>query len=339
MRRLIGVLLMGALASALCCSVSRASTLGEQLAQRVFHEVSGASTESFLAERAFHVDLSAGMPAVANVPEVSLPALADRLFAFPSFAVPAPKTVAYVAPAESVTQRSIVDSPTPIPVVATYEDIEPVAVSAPTSHRYDLLQVDASRAASSLLTFSNGSLQGANVVVPAHLGKLQFSTYAQTAQAQGSSLSQSADRAVGAGALVSVRAGQRNVGLNLSSSFEQANFNAPTYTTSVDAPNFIPAYADVSKSTLSAGVTVPIARQWTGSFQVDSQHLLGGYGMPGLANLDANNTIYGARVTFHLPKSASAISFSAQQFHFQDNLVPTNAYVQNSANVDFTIKF
>ncbi|HVA29104.1 MAG TPA: hypothetical protein VNF68_13055, partial [Candidatus Baltobacteraceae bacterium] len=77
----------------------------------------------------------------------------------------------------------------------------------------------------------------------------------------------------------------------------------------------------------------------TGTFQVDSQHLLGGYGMPGLGNLDANNTVYGARVTFQLPKSASAISLSAQQLHYQDNIVPANAFVQTSANVDFTIKF
>lgn len=349
MRRLIGVLLVGALACALCCSVSVASAptlavpsldLGAQLGQRVFHEASGVSNESFMRERAFHVDLSAAsLPALADVPDVSLPVLADRLFAIPSFSAQGVKAAAYVAPAESVTERSIVDSPTPIPVVASYEDIAPVTVTAPTSHRYELLQVDASRSASSLLTFSNGSLQGADVVVPAHLGRVQFSTYAATAQSDASILSQGADRAVGAGATLNLRAGHRNLGVNVSSSFEQANFNTPTYTTNVDTPMFIPSYADVSKSTLSAGVTVPIARQWTGSFQVDSQHLLGGYGMPGLSNLDANNTIYGARVTFQLPKSSSAISLSAKQFHFQDNLVPTNAFVQTTANVDFTIKF
>ena len=66
--------------------------------------------------------------------------------------------------------------------------------------------------------------------------------------------------------------------------------------------------------------------------------MLGGYA-PGVTGLDANNTIYGAQLTYNLPKSASAISFSASQYHFQDNLVPANALTQTSANVNFTIKF
>ena len=102
---------------------------------------------------------------------------------------------------------------------------------------------------------------------------------------------------------------------------------------------FVPAYADVSAHTLSTGVTVPVTRSLTANLQFDTQHLLGTYGQPGMSNLDANNTIYGAQLTYKIPRWSSAISFSASQYHFQDNLVPSNALTQTNANVNFTIKF
>jgi hypothetical protein len=148
-----------------------------------------------------------------------------------------------------------------------------------------------------------------------------------------------------------VRAGRRNLGVDLSSQLEHVTLNAPQFSASNgnaaptvglagdNLPVFVPAYADVSAHTLSTGLTVPVSRSLTANLQYDTQHLMGAYGVPGASNLDANNTIYGAQLTFQLPRSASAISFSAHQYHFQDNLVPSNAVTQTNANLNFIVKF
>jgi len=139
---------------------------------------------------------------------------------------------------------------------------------------------------------------------------------------------------------VNVRAGKHNFGLDFSSDIEHLSLNTPTFNVNdSDAQLFAPSFADVSRRTLGTALTVPLSRRLTGSLQFDTEHLLGGYGAPGLENLDANNTVLGARLTYQLPKSSSAISFSAKQFRYQDNLIPTNTFVQTSANVDFTVKF
>ncbi len=337
MRRLIGVLTVGVLAAALCSGISRAYApslaiptfdLGAQLALRVFGETAAPSTESFLPERAFQVDLSAFVRQRSGLAP-SIPTPAARAFTIPS--LPSPSFIkaaspGYVEAAGNAARSALLESPAPIPVVGDYQGQRLTPIPAAS--------------AAALLTFSgNLAQEGAALSVPGRLGRVRFSTHAETAQAQALDASV-ADRALGAGATLDVRAGRRNLGVNLSSTFEQVTFNAsPTLSATDTLPAFVPSYADVSKRTLSAGLTVPISRRLTGTFQVDSQHLLGGYGMPGLGNLDANNTVYGARVTFQLPKSASAISLSAQRLHYQDNIVPANAFVQTSANVDFTIKF
>ena len=336
MRRLIGVLTAGVLVGALSFGVSRAAVptlaiptfdLGAQLAQRVFDEATAPVTESFLRQQAFHVDLRAFARQPAGL-ATAMPELTARAFVIPSLPSAFAKAAApaYVEVPRTAARSAFVESPAPIPVVGDYQGQRLTPIPA------------ASDAA--LLTFS-GILpqQGAVLSAPGRLGRVRFSTHAETAQAQAPDAS-IADRALGAGATLDVRAGRRDLGVNLSSTFEQVTFNAsPTLSATDPLPAFVPSYADVSKRTLSAGLTVPISQRLTGSLQVDSQHLLGGYGMPGLGNLDANNTVYGARVTFQLPKSASAISLSAQQLHYQDNIIPTNAFVQTRANVDFTVKF
>ncbi len=157
------------------------------------------------------------------------------------------------------------------------------------------------------------------------------------------------DTAYGGGATFDARIGKQQLGLDLSSHTEHVTLNQPVFDSSSlsgqsnfelsnNLPVFVPAYADINKQTLSAGVAVPVSRRLTASVQVDAQHLIGGYGTPGLTNLDANNMIYGARLTYQL-KGTSAISFSANQFHYQDNLIPLNAFNQTSANLNFTVKF
>jgi hypothetical protein len=107
----------------------------------------------------------------------------------------------------------------------------------------------------------------------------------------------------------------------------------------------VPQYADVNRQTLSAGLAVPVVRNLTAGVQYDTQHLFGGYaltgnGLAGLSTLDARNDIYGAQLTFQLPHSDSeAISLSAKQYRYQDDIIPSNAFTETSAGLNFTVKF
>lgn len=189
----------------------------------------------------------------------------------------------------------------------------------------------------------------AAVSVPMRLGHVRFETHAMAGQVQSNALALR-DRSLGEGATFRARLGRQHFGLDLSSQIERLQLNAPSfnassfdtatnYGTSADhLPLFVPAYADVTKHTFSAGVAVPVSPKLTATVRLDSQHLLGGYGAPGLANLDANNTVYGARVTYKL-KGPAAISLSAKHYHFQNNLIPSNAFNQTSATLNLTVKF
>jgi hypothetical protein len=187
----------------------------------------------------------------------------------------------------------------------------------------------------------------ADVSVPMRLGHVHLETHADAGEARSDSIAFK-DTAYGGGATFDARIGKQKLGLDLSGHSEHVTLNEPVFDSaslggsnfelSNNLPVFVPAYADISKQTLSAGVAVPVSRRLTASVQVDAQHLFGGYGAPGLTNLDANNMNYGARLTYQL-KGSSAISLSANQFHFQDNLIPLNAYSQTSANLNFTVKF
>lgn len=194
---------------------------------------------------------------------------------------------------------------------------------------------------------------GANVSLPVavDVGKVHLRGHVEGAQAQATSLALQT-RSMGAGADATIHALQRDVHVNVGSSYEHLTRNdaLPLASNGFDststlqlAPNGlvpIPAYADLSKRTVSAGVAVPITRNVTVGAQYDQQRLLGGYGVQGAANVDARNDIYGGNVTFRLPSNPSAsISLSAKQYRFQDNLVPANAFTQTRADLNFTVKF
>ncbi len=189
----------------------------------------------------------------------------------------------------------------------------------------------------------------ASYSVPMRVGHVHFQTHATAGQAESKSLALR-DQSVGEGATFNARLGKGHLGLDVSNQVEHLQLNQPNFVASSfdstanvglngdNVPVFVPAYADVTKHTFSAGVAVPVSKRVTAALQVDSQHLLGGYGAPGLQNLDANNTIYGARVTYRF-KGNEALSLSARQSLFQNNLIPSNAFKQTSATLNLTVKF
>lgn len=160
------------------------------------------------------------------------------------------------------------------------------------------------------------------------------------------------DTSYGAGANFDVRAGKRSLNVNLSSGYEHlmrndadvfsvapldssASWQLPGSGTSLAVPN----YADLNRLSLGAGVSVPVVRGLTVNFNYDAQRLYGGYGLPGLMNLDAVNNSYGGKLTFNIPQTSSALSIGAYQDRLQDNILPNNGYTQTREDVNFTVKF
>jgi hypothetical protein len=153
-----------------------------------------------------------------------------------------------------------------------------------------------------------------------------------------------------AGADLDVRAGHRNLNFAVSSDYERLmrddTSNAAAFSPASswqlpggDTPLLVPGYADMSRVSLGAALAVPVVNNLTLNLNVASDRMLGGYGLPGVNNLDATDNSYGGRLTFAIPHSASSLSISAQQLHYQDNLMPSDTFTQTRENVNFTVKF
>jgi hypothetical protein len=158
------------------------------------------------------------------------------------------------------------------------------------------------------------------------------------------------DGGYGAGADLNVRALHRNLNFAVSSDYERLMRDDPSSSASFspstnwqlpggDVPLVVPNYADMSRVSLGAALAVPVVNNLTLNLNVASDRMLGAYGLPGVNNLDATDNSYGGRLTFAIPHSASSLSISAQQLHYQDNLMPSDTFTQTRENVNFTVKF
>lgn len=159
------------------------------------------------------------------------------------------------------------------------------------------------------------------------------------------------DTAYNAGADFDVKAGRRDVRLNLSSGYEHlARTDANNFTGSTldsetwhlpqaGAPFVVPNYANLNRLSVGAGVAVPVVHGLTLDLNYDAQHLYGGYGLPGLVNLDTISNTYGGKLSFDIPKTSGTLSISAYQDRFADGLLPINGTTQTREDVNFTVKF
>jgi len=191
---------------------------------------------------------------------------------------------------------------------------------------------------------------GSAALAPAavHLGPVQFTTRLESASLAAPSLSMN-DNAYGAGANFNVRAGARNLNVDLSSNYERLTRNDASGSSAVgtsswqlpdaSAPLLVPNYADMSKVSVGAAVAVPVVSGLTLNLNYAADRMFGGYGMPGLSNLDATDNAYGGQLTFQIPHSSSTLSISAHQLRYQDNLIPANTSTQTREDVNFTVKF
>ncbi|HYL26568.1 MAG TPA: hypothetical protein VEW74_01970 [Candidatus Nitrosotalea sp.] len=158
------------------------------------------------------------------------------------------------------------------------------------------------------------------------------------------------DASYNAGANFDVRAGKRTVNLNLSSGYEHVGNDTGTLSLGTTdsfsswqlpggAPLVIPSASDLNRLSLGAGFSVPVTRGLTLNLNYDAQRLYGGYGLPGLVNLDAVDNSYGGKLTFNIPRISSSLSISAYQDRFQDSIMPLNGYNATREDVNFTVKF
>ncbi|HTX59577.1 MAG TPA: hypothetical protein VMH02_07825, partial [Verrucomicrobiae bacterium] len=107
----------------------------------------------------------------------------------------------------------------------------------------------------------------------------------------------------GAGATFDLRAGGRQLGVDVDSSYEHLMRDDTTAYSSTpldeswqiggDNTPAVPNYADVSKLAVGANLAVPVTHTLTLNLNYNAQRLLGAYGLPGLVNLNAIDNSYG----------------------------------------------
>jgi hypothetical protein len=191
---------------------------------------------------------------------------------------------------------------------------------------------------------------GDNAPALDRVGAVQFESKVEGTTSQTPQLSLN-DNSYAAGTNFLVRAGKRDLNLNLSGQYENvarndsSSFSATTLNSAsawqlpgADLP-LVSNRADLNRFSVGAGLAVPLVRGLTLNLNASTQRLFGGYGLPGLVNLDQVNNQYGGRLTFDIPDSSKTLSISAYQQHFTDNILPLNGSTQLREDVNFTVKF
>ncbi|MBV9264430.1 MAG: hypothetical protein JO324_08915 [Candidatus Eremiobacteraeota bacterium] len=370
--RPVAVVLGGALVAALCCGTGAAQAipalaradLGSQLMLRLFGETGDAraSLEAAFGSRVSESPLRAvalqvrtdsdsnGAPdfAVASAGASTAltsgdAGLADLLHdsAAPAFVGPVHLTL---PSALARTPRALVPDSL---LTATYQPIAPAPDISPAPGTLAFGEVTQGLAALRGIAASPSLF-----ATPAlRVGNVRFEANVNGGSSEQPQLSLS-DTTYGAAANFNVRAGSRDLSVNLGTNYEhvgrtdQNGFSAATLNPAswqlpnANAPLAIANYANLSRTSVGAGLAVPLVRGVTLNLNYDTGHLFGGYGLPGLTNLDAVNDSYGGRLTFDIPGSSSkSLSISAYQDRFSGTGVPVGGSTQLREDVNFTVKF
>ncbi|MDQ6929256.1 MAG: hypothetical protein M3126_01140 [Candidatus Eremiobacteraeota bacterium] len=167
------------------------------------------------------------------------------------------------------------------------------------------------------------------------------------------------DDRISAGTTFDVRALGRPIALNLGGSYEHILRNDATassyvpYDPQAQGPDpgqilaappglgpaaFNPNVVDVTRRSLNAAAAVPLARNLRLNLQYNTQFYTGSYSALG-QNIDGRKDFYLGNLTYAIPRTSSAITFSAKQFRYRDSLLPTANLTQNRADLNFTVKF
>lgn len=362
MRRVIGVVATAALGAVLCFAVASPAELAPasgrtDLASQLMLRLFGETSDSRASFAAAHGDLNSESPLRELALQVpaggAKPGFTAGDAAFPEDRLalndlPAAEISDVAGAAAFGTSTSVVRfSPSMLPQAG--DD-----VIAPTTHFTAAYQAPTEPAVSpdpGTLAFAPPDTQKAPdfLTSSAQVGSVKFEGQGSTLQTPQLSLG---DTSADAGANFDVRAGKRSLGVNLSSEYEHVGrSDASGFTVSPldsasswqlpgagGAPLLVPSYANLNRLSLGAGLSVPVVHGLTLNLNYDAQHLYGGYGLPGLVNLDTINNTYGGKLTFNIPQISSSLSIGAYQDRFQDNL-SLNGASQTREDVNFTVKF
>ncbi len=378
MSRVVGVVASAALALVFAMTAARATSLpfgvqpdlGSQLMLRLFGETSDANasfaaahgdrtSESPLRELALQIRPADGTPSAAfviasasaydearalrnlsaGVTDLAQAATAGLLHNDIRFSPPSSGGDSPVALAPSSTLLQATYQPVaPAPIISP----EPGALAFAPPAKGSVGLADNLPSSRHSTVLNPGTLQ---------LGGVQFEGHVAGASTETPQLSLR-DNSYDAGANFNVRAGKRNLDVTLSSGYEQVarndsnSFSSSTLDSTsswqlpgADAPLVVPNYANLNRLSVGAGVAVPVLHGLTLNVNYGAQHFYGGYGLPGLVNLDTVDSTYGGRLTFQLPDTSSTLSISAYQDRFLDGALPVTGSTQTREDVNFTVKF
>ncbi|HVR47745.1 MAG TPA: hypothetical protein VMT95_14030 [Candidatus Binatia bacterium] len=354
-----------ALAVVLCSSAARAALvsfappapdLGSQLMLRVFGETSDSRaafsaqsgdrvSESPLRDLALQISTPAQPTSFSGeLAATSLPSngtqtaaltdagLSDLAGALDSGLVRGVRFAPPSQPREDIVRLA------PAPVTAAYEPVPPLPNISPGPGTV------------AFYSSSAAAVQPAAFAPQARVGPVLFQGHAGGSSTETPSLSLR-DNSSAAGANFLLRAGKRDINFNLTTQYEHLfrndsnsfsaalNPTSPWQLPNADAPLAIPNFSNLNRVSVGAGVDVPVFRGLTLNLNYGIQHLYGGYGLPGLMNLDAINNSYGGKLTFDIPDASKTLSISAYQEHFSDSVLPINGSTQTHEDVNFTVKF
>ncbi len=362
--RVGGMMASAALAVVLCLTAARAELislspstpdLGSQLMLRVFGETSD-SRAAFSAESGNRVsesplrDLALQLSPPEQPPSFATELAATSLLRSSAGSIPMTGSglsdlagafdsglvsdVRFAPPAQS--REDVVRL---APLTAAYQPVPPLPSISPGP---GTLAFDSSSAAA--------VQPAAFAPAAAQVGNVQFLGHAEGSSIETPGLALH-DNSSTAGANFLVRAGKRDLNFDVTTQYEHLirndsnSFTAAPNATSqwqlpnADAPLAIPSYSDLNRVSLGAGVNVPVFRGLTLNLNYGIEHLYGGYGLPGLMNLDTMNNSYGGKLTFDIPDASKTLSISAYQDRFSDSVLPLNGSTQTHEDVNFTVKF
>jgi hypothetical protein len=359
LRRVVEVVAAAALVLALSFALASAAELparaatpdiASQVMMRLFGETSDASA-SFAASRGDRASesplrgLALAPQSTAATPFASAGGVAvtqDRLTLHDLYET---GTGARFSTASPLRDDFVSLMPSSALFTAPYQPVAPAPSISPAPGTLAFAPVTAPAADG-----SQAATHAAFVPSPAQVGPVRFEGHTDAATSSQTPQLDLNDASYGAGANFQVRAGKRNLSVNLSSEYDQIGsggataFSASTLGASpwqlpAGAPLVLPNDAGLNRLSLGAGLAVPVVRGVTLNLNYAAQRLYNGYGMPGLLNLDTLNNTYGGRLTFNLPSTSSSLSISAYQDRFQDSLLPINGSTQTREDVNFTVKF
>ncbi len=361
MRRVVGIVAAAALASALSFSVASAADLstatgsldiGSALMLSLFGETSDASA-SFAAAQGDRTsespfrDLALAIRSSQPVPDFATAAAAfsqDRIALTDLYST---RNSVRFTPSTTPRDDVVALMPSSALFTAAYQPVDPTPSISPGPGTLAFAPAAPSAPSDSLALDEHA----ATMLAPAkpQIGPVRFESHSDTSASVTTPKLDLANSTYGAGANFDVRAGKRNVSVNLSSEYDTINagggFSALSLGSSSwqlpgGAPIVLPNDAGLNRLSFGAGVAVPVMHGLTLNLNYAAQRLYNGYGAPGLVNLDAVNNSVGGGLTFHIPDSSSSLSISAYQDRYGDSLLPiANGSTQTREDVNFTVKF